>query len=621
MSRLAEIYKQEVGAGQGISSAVGKRLAEKLDPRQIFDRTGIIATMFPALKAYTAKKPGTEKPGAEATKTPLSSLSIDPGAFSEISAATKITAKSSMVLPAMARDMNLMRQNIAKLVKMQGGTAAVKGDMFFKRATERESLFESAFSKLKGKSGSAGLSLIGTGTKKRDGQSKETALYVETVGISDALLGALGGTAAGAAKGKISGALAKALPFLASATLPVLGLTGLATLLYFLIKKDSGEEKTVDEMKEGGGYTPEQRGVAAAPVPAATEEELRKARESMRASEDPAIRAAAVELDKRDAIAKMPDESEAERRRLGLSQFEPIPTPSVPEQIPSNVVVSESGAPIRTGFGGYVTSGEPGVTPTPAPKPTESITPTPSKVTPSASIPSAPGLPIDYKSYAEKIGEKESGGNYSAVNTLGYLGKYQFGAMALQDMGLVKKGTSLKGLDSPENWNISGGKQAFLNNAQLQEETMLRYTRQNYSTLNRIGVVNKDSSPQEVAGYLAASHLLGPGGAKQLAQGDIRADAYGTTSASYYKVGLATQGITSGTKVAAAPSAPTTGMAVASTSLSVADGQRAAMAPTSGTTIIDNSQKNTVASSGSAGKASSAYDKDIIDALVSASYA
>lgn len=607
MSRLAEIYKQEVGAGRGVSSAIGKRLAEKLDPRQIFDRTGIIATIFPALKAYTAKKPGTEKPGAETAKTPLSALSIDPGAFSEISAATKITAKSSMVLPAMARDMNLMRQNIAKLVKMQGGTAAVKGDMFFKRAAERESLFESAFSKLKGKSGSTGLSLIGAGTRKRDGQSKETALYVETVGISDALLGALGGAAAGAAKGKISGALAKALPFLASATLPVLGLTGLATLLYFLIKKDSGEEKTVDEMKEGGGYTPEQRGVAAAPVPAATEEELRKTRESMRASEDPAIRAAAAELDRRDAIAKMPDESEAERRRLGLSQFEPIPTPSVPEQIPSNVVVSESGAPIRTGFGGYVTSGEPGVTPT--------------KVTPSAPIPSAPGLPIDYKSYAEKIGEKESGGNYSAVNTLGYLGKYQFGAMALQDMGLVKKGTSLKGLDSPENWNIPGGKQAFLNNAQLQEETMLRYTRQNYSTLNRIGVVNKDSSPQEVAGYLAASHLLGPGGAKQLAQGDIRADAYGTTSASYYKVGLATQGITSGTKVAAAPSAPTTGMAVASTSLSVADGQRAAMAPTSGTTIIDNSQKNTVASSSSAGKASSAYDKDIVDALVSASYA
>ena len=237
MSRLAEIYKQEVGAGRGVSSAVGKRLAEKLDPRQIFDRTGIIATIFPALKAYTAKKPGTEKPGAETAKTPLSALSIDPGAFSEISAATKITAKSSMVLPAMARDMNLMRQNIAKLVKMQGGTAAVKGDMFFKRAAERESHFESAFSKLKGKSGSTGLSLIGAGTRKRDGQSKETALYVETVGISDALLGALGGAAAGAAKGKISGALAKALPFLASATLPVLGLTGLATLLYFSIKK------------------------------------------------------------------------------------------------------------------------------------------------------------------------------------------------------------------------------------------------------------------------------------------------------------------------------------------------------------------------------------------------
>ena len=580
MSRLAEIYKQEKQSGAGIGSAVGKRLGERLDPRQIFDRSGVIATMFPALKSYSATK--AVKGAATTPNAATPALSLDASAFSDISAASKISAKNSMVLPAMARDMNLMRQNIAKIVKMQGGTAATKGDMFFRRAAERESMFESAFSKMVKKSGSVGYT-AGT-SKARDGQTKDTALYVETVGISDALLGALGGAAAGGARGKISGALAKALPFLASATLPVLGIAGLAGLLHFLIRKDSGEAQTVDEMKEEGGYTPEQQSRAAPEAKPFTVDEQIKARENMRASEDPTVRAAAAELDKTSPLPITP-----------TSIVTPEPVSGMDH--PSAGAAMAPSTPAAT-------------TPT-----------TPTKV-PSATVPSVSGLPIDYKAYAEKIGEKESGGKYDAVNTLGYLGKYQFGALALQDMGLVKKGTSLKGLDDPANWNIEGGKQAFLKNAQLQEDTMAKYTKQNFATLNRIGVINDKSSQQEIAGYLAASHLLGPGGAKQLAQGNVGSDAYGTTSASYFKVGSATQGVGSASTVASAsPSAPTSGVMVASASSSVSDGKMEMMKPSAGNVVIDNSQRNTVTSSGSGGKPASAYDKDIVDALVSSSYA
>ena len=579
MSRLAEIYKQEKQSGAGIGSAVGKRLGERLDPRQIFDRSGVIATMFPALRSYSATKP--MRGSATTPNAAAPALSLDASAFSDISAASKISAKNSMVLPAMARDMNLMRQNIAKVVKLQGGTAATKGDMFFRRAAERESMFESAFSKMTRKSGSVGFTA--GASKVRDGQSKDTALYVETTGLSGIIPSMLPG---GGTKGKIGGTLAKILPFLASATLPVLGIAGLAGLLYFLIKKDSGEEKTVDELKDEGGYTPEQRAVAAPPVPVASDAELVKARENMRASEDPTIRAAAAELDK---TSPLPITTKA------TSTITPEPV--------SGMDHPSAGAAMM-----------PSVSTTTAPT-------TPSKVT-SASVPSVTGLPIDYKAYAEKIGEKESGGKYDAVNTLGYLGKYQFGALALQDMGLVKKGTSLKGLDDPSNWNIEGGKQAFLKNAQLQEDTMAKYTKQNFATLNRIGVINDKSSQQEVAGYLAASHLLGPGGAKQLAQGNVGSDAYGTTSASYFKVGSATQGLGGAATVAsAAPSAPTSGVMVASASSSVSDAKMEMMKPSGGNVVIDNSQRNTVTSSGSGGKPASAYDRDIIDALVSTSYA
>jgi muramidase (phage lysozyme) len=50
-----------------------------------------------------------------------------------------------MVLPAMSRDMNLMRQNIAKLVKISGGKPTYKTDLFFKAAKEREATYENLF--------------------------------------------------------------------------------------------------------------------------------------------------------------------------------------------------------------------------------------------------------------------------------------------------------------------------------------------------------------------------------------------------------------------------------------------------------------------------------------------
>ena len=234
-----------------------------------------------------------------------------------------------------------------------------------------------------------------------------------------------------------------------------------------------------------------------------------------------------------------------------------------------------------------------------------------------ATIGDASGLPIDYKSYATKIGEKESGGKYDAVNTLGYLGKYQFGAMALEDMGLVKKGVGAKGqkaLDVSDNWNIPGGKQGFLNNAQLQEDTMKRYTMQNYKTLNRLGVVNKDTSPEKIAGYLASSHLLGPGGALDLSKGKSGSDAYGTSAASYYKVGMSTQMPTT----TVASSSSSSGMVLASASTAMSDQRMAAMTPTVNapiTTISQNSGGGGMTQAAFVSKATP-YDRDFYQGLV-----
>jgi hypothetical protein len=468
-----------------------------------------------------------------------------------------------------------------------------------------------AVGKVGGSVGASNLtSILGT---KRDGQSPSSALFVKDSGgfdIGDMLPSLLKGAA-----------LPTLLTGMLSALGPILlaggGLALLGALFVKLYKSkgafvDEEESKRIDDIAKTGGLAGQKD----------EQDRRKKLSEYERTKLD--IADYEKNMNEGQKLGEMQLEGFAKRgtdsakavdeykksNNIGQTPA-PTPAPTAPAAtataatpMPENTVTSGSGSPIMTGSGLPLTSGES----------------SPSKV--SGSIPSGSGIPIDYQSYAQKIGEKESRGKYDAVNTLGYLGKYQFGALALQDMKLVKKGTSLKGLDDPANWNIEGGKKAFLNNPQLQEDTMVKYTKQNFATLNRIGVINNKSSQQEIAGYLAASHLLGPGGAQELAQGKVGSDAYGTSSATYFKVGSATQGIGSGgtSAVASAPAAaPTSGATIASASMAAADARQATGG--GGSVAIDNSQRTTVASAPSAGRPASAYDKDIVDALVGSSFA
>ena len=131
-SRLAEIYKAEKSKGGGIASTLGKRTLEKVDPRQFFNQKGFMAAALPSLfKTYSAT-PGVSgrklsQVSSEigqtrdnkvtsfstgALETKLDSLT---GETRELKIHSKIAAKNSESLPIMARDMNLMRQNITKL--------------------------------------------------------------------------------------------------------------------------------------------------------------------------------------------------------------------------------------------------------------------------------------------------------------------------------------------------------------------------------------------------------------------------------------------------------------------------------------------------------------------------
>lgn len=149
----------------------------------------------------------------------------------------------------------------------------------------------------------------------------------------------------------------------------------------------------------------------------------------------------------------------------------------------------------------------------------------------------------DYLKYREVIAKRESGGKYSAINSLNYLGRYQFGAAALTDFGYVKKGYNNKDLKTSSAWTGKDGIKShtdFLNSQAVQDNCMKLFTKQNYTILRKKGVVRNDSPANHTAGLLAVSHLKGPGDAIKFGQGrSVSPDAYGTSAESYYKLGYA----------------------------------------------------------------------------------
>lgn len=180
-----------------------------------------------------------------------------------------------------------------------------------------------------------------------------------------------------------------------------------------------------------------------------------------------------------------------------------------------------------------------------APVPASPVTPNPVTVPTDTSVQKQTGGALgplsdaQYQAYKNALGKRESSNNYGAVNQYGYIGKYQMGAGALYDQGYVKSPKQAN-LTDPSDWTGKDGVNSqsdFLNNPTVQETEMDSYTRGHYNSLLSNGVVDENTSPGDVGGYLATSHLLGVGGAKKLKNGSNGSDANGTTGASYFALG------------------------------------------------------------------------------------
>lgn len=658
-TRLTEIYRSEKSAGGGLGSAVGKRLKEKIDPRQMLDQSGILVSMFPSLKSYSATK---NKVSSPKISSGTSGSEMNSDILNSIAATSSLTAKNTMTLPMMARDMNLMKLNIFKLVKLQGGSANTKKtDIFFKNAKDRETAYENTIGKIAG-GRMAKSSFIGR--QKRDGQSPDSALFVT------------GGTGGGVQASEVAegiltaGLLQKIMTstvgFMTSPVgLSILGVAAGGVAIAAFARKLQDEQ--IDKAAERGDVKavedqirdqalPGESALYLSPEDSVGLNEAVKDLSKDRVNKVKKPTKSEIEA---QAASKRLIEEQAASERLknlpdtgaggGRGSVNPTLVTPEAETIPSNVVRTASGEPVRSGSGGYVTSGTPSVAP---PVVTAqqlgsqqfpmTAAPTPMPAAPSGGKTPSP-TPMNRNPLLDVIakGESESSGGYNAMN------------QGTIDPKTGKSSKNGKVIGSGDSQKIIGKKLTDMtvgeimsldatkeNNGKKRQEKGLIFAAGRYQiipdtlhTLVKGGVVSKDDKfdekTQDKLGnalienrlkgikrtdYVSVQNAL----AKEWASIPLASSINGRQAGESYYGGpgnKAHKGLD--IKTALMQTTPSTGTAVASASTSVADGKMAAMSPSGGNTIINNKPTNVSSVSPSpGGKPDSTYDSELFQTLV-----
>jgi hypothetical protein len=125
--------------------------------------------------------------------------------------------------------------------------------------------------------------------------------------------------------------------------------------------------------------------------------------------------------------------------------------------------------------------------------------------------------------FKEAIGYRESESKYKKINSLGYLGKYQFGIETLKTIGIHNRS-------------------AFLNSPEMQEKAFIALLAKNKWELKKEiekyeGTIMNGIYITE-SGILAAAHLGGAGSVRKYLKNKGKRyfrDAYGTSIRSYMK--------------------------------------------------------------------------------------
>jgi len=151
------------------------------------------------------------------------------------------------------------------------------------------------------------------------------------------------------------------------------------------------------------------------------------------------------------------------------------------------------------------------------------------------------------KSYVEflrDLRDRESSDNYFAINSLNFIGAYQFGEAALIDLGYVRRDADVYDNDYGGGFTGKNGIDSvtdFLTDPDVQDDAAREWMRIMWHYIEVDGLSN--FAWQQIgdvtlspSGMLAASHLLGPGALRRFVeskgQADIQ-DPFGTSLRSY----------------------------------------------------------------------------------------
>ena len=186
MADLASRYLSSLEGGKGFAGAaketysgVGKDISRS------FGKERVVRTMVGGddiLSAYIRGKLGVKKkPGKEKEPSKIGGAEGEGGFSSEGATFLKIIAKNSMSLPGMARDMNVLRQNVVKLVKLKGGKSRGAADAYFLKEDEREKALEAQKLKVGGKPSPTGA------PKEKEGGLLDSIIGMFSGGFMDAI--------------------------------------------------------------------------------------------------------------------------------------------------------------------------------------------------------------------------------------------------------------------------------------------------------------------------------------------------------------------------------------------------------------------------------------------------
>ena len=141
---FASRYISEIESGKGFAGGAKTAAAGSMkDIGKQFGKENIVRAMFGGDDIFSAMIRGKlgvkAKPGKEKAPEKMGGAEMS----GDIAVILKVVAKNSMALPGIARDMNVLRQNVQKLVKLKGGKSRIgAADEFFDSERKRESDLE-----------------------------------------------------------------------------------------------------------------------------------------------------------------------------------------------------------------------------------------------------------------------------------------------------------------------------------------------------------------------------------------------------------------------------------------------------------------------------------------------